>query len=324
MQDVAAFNVQVLPLRFRLQALQDIHLGPQAGAQLRGALWAALRESACTSPGASPRELAAHSQHCPMCRLMHLETQVGTRGTNPARPFAIRPPMAVHPSGDRLFMAGETFQISIHLFGDALKALGFIAKGMMSMGAMGVGYHRGQFQVVGIEAHNPLTGASQTLLTSPGKLAQPQLSLTATEVHAHLASLNAKRLRLRFITPTLLRAAGDPIEIPTFPILIARLLERCQSLEQTYTAQPGETTLWRERHLSLTTDAAHIRTVAATRWVRVESGSRRICERNAMGGFVGDVVVEGELTPFLEWLVWGSLLHVGKNAVKGSGWYEIN
>jgi hypothetical protein len=28
-------------------------------------------------------------------------------------------------------------------------------------------------------------------------------------------------------------------------------------------------------------------------------------------------------TPFLSWLVWGEIVHVGKDAVKGNGWYEI-
>jgi len=27
--------------------------------------------------------------------------------------------------------------------------------------------------------------------------------------------------------------------------------------------------------------------------------------------------------PLLPWLVWGQFTHVGKNAVKGDGWYEI-
>jgi hypothetical protein len=35
------------------------------------------------------------------------------------------------------------------------------------------------------------------------------------------------------------------------------------------------------------------------------------------------VTVEGSLGALREALVWGSLIHVGKNAVKGDGWYRV-
>jgi hypothetical protein len=38
-----------------------------------------------------------------------------------------------------------------------------------------------------------------------------------------------------------------------------------------------------------------------------------------MGGLVGEVVLEGDLAPLLPWLVWGTLVHVGKDAAMGNG-----
>jgi hypothetical protein len=38
-----------------------------------------------------------------------------------------------------------------------------------------------------------------------------------------------------------------------------------------------------------------------------------------MGGLVGSVVLEGELGPLLPWLVWGTLVQVGKDASMGNG-----
>jgi hypothetical protein len=43
-----------------------------------------------------------------------------------------------------------------------------------------------------------------------------------------------------------------------------------------------------------------------------------------MGGFVGQVTFEGEIEPFLPWLVWGEVVHVGKDAVKGNGRMRIS
>ncbi len=42
-----------------------------------------------------------------------------------------------------------------------------------------------------------------------------------------------------------------------------------------------------------------------------------------IGGLVGTATFVGNLTPFLELLVIGELIHVGKNVVKGDGWYKI-
>ena len=46
-------------------------------------------------------------------------------------------------------------------------------------------------------------------------------------------------------------------------------------------------------------------------------------QRTPIGGLVGQVTLAGDLAPLRELLVWGSLIHVGKNAVKGDGWYMI-
>ena len=53
------------------------------------------------------------------------------------------------------------------------------------------------------------------------------------------------------------------------------------------------------------------------------SYSSRSRQRTPIGGLVGQVTLAGDLAPLRELLVWGSLIHVGKNAVKGDGWYRI-
>ncbi len=60
-----------------------------------------------------------------------------------------------------------------------------------------------------------------------------------------------------------------------------------------------------------------------TRWVELESYSTRQRRATPISGLVGRAVYEGELAPFLPWLVWGQFVHVGKDAVKGNGWYVM-
>jgi hypothetical protein len=60
-----------------------------------------------------------------------------------------------------------------------------------------------------------------------------------------------------------------------------------------------------------------------TRWVDVASVSARQQRRTPIGGLIGEATVAGDLAPLRELLVWGQLVHVGRNAVKGSGWYTV-
>jgi hypothetical protein len=112
-------------------------------------------------------------------------------------------------------------------------------------------------------------------------------------------------------------------------VLMQRLVERCQNLTEHYSVVAlGTPPVAREDWLRL----YHVLSAAAravevvtddTYWVEARSGSRRQQRYTEIGGLVGSVVFEGKLAPLLPWLLWGQSLHVGKDAVKGNGWYVI-
>jgi CRISPR-associated endoribonuclease Cas6 len=60
-----------------------------------------------------------------------------------------------------------------------------------------------------------------------------------------------------------------------------------------------------------------------TSWLELKSYSNRQKRSTPIGGLVGSATFEGNLMPFLDLLVLGELIHVGKNVVKGDGWYKI-
>ncbi len=317
-------NLTVHHLLFTLRAQTLVHLGPQAGAQIRGGLWAALREFACAAPKVQGDP--DHAQHCPMCRLVALETAESARGGTPPRPFAVRPPLPAQPGQDCLFYSGESFVVGVNLFGGAVDSFPYLCQAFYRLGQLGLGYGRGQFTIERLQAVNPLTGATHDLMDGRRIVALPDLPVEGELVRRVAGELPADRLRLRFLTPTeLTYQGGRSASRPYFDVLIARLLERCQALEQHYTAAPTPRALWQERYLALTQAAQGVQLAEQQiRWVRVKSGSRRTNSLNAVSGFVGEAVVEGDLASFREWLVWGASLHVGKNAVKGNGWYALD
>lgn len=319
---MSTFDLIVHHLQFDLRALTQVHFGPQAGAQLRGALWSALEQFACIDPLA--RNDPAHTAHCPMCRLVALESGTSARGCNPPRPFAIRPPLSDRGQHDRVFDAGDRFTFGLNLFGDATDLLPYVCQAVARMGNIGVGFGRGQFTLDNVLAVNPVTGKSRHLLVDGRILVQQALPVTTEQMETGVRRLSNNHLQLNFLTPMQLTSGKKFMTEPRFDTLAARLLERCQALELHYTEQPTAQTWWAHQYQMLTEAASHIQMIDfTTRWVRVESGSRRTNNRNAVGGFVGSATYEGELQPFLIWLLWGQSLHVGKNTVKGNGWYEL-
>src|SRR5690606_22833006 len=246
-----SFSLTVYHLRFECEAQNIVHFGPQAGAQLRGALWNALQPFACTDNRA--RSDPDHSRFCPMCRLLLLETQHGERGANPARPFAIQPPL----TGSR-FETGESFAFGISLFGDVAELIPYVIQAAHRMGRLGVGYGRGQFVLRRVLSVNPLSNQQQELLAYGRVRLGHLLPINRDQVQRTAARLSRTSVRLRFLTPTQIVAAGRFDSLPVFAHLIARLLERCQSIDTYYGLTPLDRSVWQTRYAGLTTQAPSV------------------------------------------------------------------
>jgi hypothetical protein len=61
-----------------------------------------------------------------------------------------------------------------------------------------------------------------------------------------------------------------------------------------------------------------------TQWIELRSGSRRTGRMTPISGFCGEATYEGDLSPFLSWLLWGQCIQIGKDTTKGNGMYEVS
>ncbi|GAB5426309.1 MAG: CRISPR system precrRNA processing endoribonuclease RAMP protein Cas6 [Crocinitomicaceae bacterium] len=314
------FDLQIYHIRFTCEAQTLVHMGTQAGGQIRGALWQALSDLTCIAP--QDRHLPRHDEHCPMCFLLEREKN-SPRGQNPPRPFTIRPPLAIRAEDERQFKAGECFEIGLNLVGKAGQLFPYLVQAMRSLGQTGVGYGRGRFSIVGINCYHPLSNKHQDLLDG-NTVYLPNLMLNAEDIQAYAPKLPSDNLTLRFITPITLKHKGKILSQPDFMPLLARLLERCQAMAFHYGLSSADSDLWQPEYLRLTTLAKDIQvTYDNSRWVEVKSGSRRSNRYQKIGGFVGEVQFSGDMRPFYTWLLWGQSLQLGKHVVKGNGWYTI-
>ena len=317
-------GVTVQHLRFRVRARESIFFEGEPGAALRGALYEALSRNFCSETfelvGGSTTH---HQETCPVCWLLAREVPNAQRGQNIPRPLTLQPPLDhQHIPTDKLMTFG------VALIGKAQNMLPYIARAVQKMGDIGVGKGRGRFKLEAIDEIHPLLDTERTLMD--GRVVRrPTLQITPSVVEEVAHTLPKHAITLNILTPMRLTAGDRLVRNITPRIFMQRLIERCQSLSDQYAEHaPNETPVsrleWVAAQAALL-EAADKMYVGydETEWVEAFSGSRRTNRVSPISGVIGRMRWEGNVTPLLPWLLWGTSLHVGKNAIKGSGYYEV-
>jgi len=119
------------------------------------------------------------------------------------------------------------------------------------------------------------------------------------------------RLRVRFLTPTELKAADRP----EFGILMARIRDRVSTLRELYGAGPLEIDFqaFGERASRVSITRCELTEVAR------ERTSRNTGQRHSLGGFIGLAEYEGDVSEFLPYLEIARWTGVGRQTVWGKG-----
>jgi hypothetical protein len=301
----------------------------QPGQQLRGALFNVLRRHYCPSP-TDPDP--GHSAICPVCWLLAREDETWWRGRDPVRAYTIVPPLDPGPKGrpPYHYCLGETFSFGLRLFGQAIQLMPYLVLALPEMGRVGIGRpldenqgRRGRFALVRLSCVHPLTGQEQVLLSEGETMIQmPALAVTTADVvqaAERLAASCNNRVRIRFLTPTRIVRQGQLTHRPLFRPFFGRLVDRIEGLAREYGRAEGidpKPALAAADHVELVSEE--------TTWVDLSSHSTRTGRLTPTGGFVGTATyASSDWSLLLPWLVWGTLTHVGKNAVKGEGIYQI-
>lgn len=330
-------NFTLHHLRVEAEAETDVVLNPHKGSAIRGALFHALRgprrpardgyTGFCTNKSApSCWECPLH-QGCPVATLVStLDSRPG-RGRYVPRPYVIRPPM---DGGKTHYRPGEVLSFDLALCADALTLFPYVVMALERLRHEGLGkrdslngYERGRLRLRRISAVHPLTGEMQRIRRQGETLVQmPELPATHEEVLAYAGEVPPSgALTLRFYTPTRLIHRGELLKEPAFRPLFHRLITRLEALSGRFSDTPLVLDV-----PPLLEAAEQVRLVNnRTRWIELESYSTRKHGRTPISGLVGQATYESDSwQPFAPWLVWGSLLGVGKNTVKGDGWYGLD
>ena len=125
-------------------------------------------------------------------------------------------------------------------------------------------------------------------------------------------------VELEFLTPTSIKVGGQWTKNLTFEHLTRNLLRRIRFLSYFHCGEdldvdaPG-----------LIAAARSVRSKLHLRWVKKDRYSHRTETSIPMGGFIGKIRFEGELAPFLPFILLGEYLHIGHHTAFGHGQYRL-
>jgi len=327
-------------LRLTLQATEPLELEQQPGSALRGLLFQGLWDRFCVNKAATECATCPLVQTCPVSALVAPLRDEHPRGRDIPRPFVTCPPLAAAAAESGLRLEpGQSITFGLTLLGSAGKLFPYVVMAAQVMEQNGLGRalqangrRRGRFRIEQIEAVHPFTGATAPLFARGVAAVQaPELAITAADVAARARDLPTDAWTLHFLTPTRITAQGHLVSRPDFQVLALRLAERLEQVELEYANLPNDSQaegverLGEIRYQQIKELAASCRMLSnETRWVDIKSYSSRQRRLTPIGGFIGRATFAAPAAPVLrELLVWGEVLHVGKNTVKGDGWYQI-
>ena len=287
----------------------------KSGNIVRGAFGGIFRKLVCI-PSCHDAKTCAIRADCPYVRVFEPRA---ARGEGPSgladwpRPFVFR---AAQLDG-RTIPRGEAFHFDVHIFDVRDPALPYFVLAFAQLAREGLGPGRGRAELTSVDQLD-LNAARVAQVFDGVQLRMPELA-APNAVDLGGTPEHVGRARVRFVTPTELKAERQVVERPEFGILFGRLRDRIGTLRALYGAGQIEIDFraMGERAAQVRMTRCDLQRTSADRL------SSRTGQRHPLGGFVGEAEYEGELGEFLPYLRLGKWVGVGRQTVWGKGELEV-
>lgn len=307
-------DFEAVRLRFTFAAQDDLIMPVHRHAVLRKTLAFSMKRIACVFKRQRCEDCALKKS----CTYAYLfETPQPEDQPVCKNHTAVPQPFVMYPEDDqkRTYRAEETLSVMLSLFGSAGKYLPYFLYAFEQLGRRGIGKGRGRFSLRQVAVAD-----SQTVLYDGSDSVSPVMPHMETwkELSSDAAYRINRRLTLRFMTPTRIKHKGAFVSVPDFPVLIKALQRRISDLSVYHCSRPFECDV---RTLMDKAGQVHVfrKSLVWKRWGFSDKNRSRM----KLEGFVGEIIFEGDLSPFVSLIVLGTLTHVGKGASFGMGRYEI-
>ena len=299
-------------LRFHFRSAGALYFQPfKSGNTLRGAFGSIFRKLVC-SPSCHDAKTCDTRAACPYARVFEPKA---ARGEGPSglvdwpRPFVFR---AAHLDGSTV-RQGEPFYFDVHIFDVRDPAIEHFVMAFAQLAREGLGPGRGRADLVAVDQLD-LDGTAVARVFTEGRFQEGSLA-APNAVDLGPAPQRVHRARVRFVTPTELKAEHHVADRPEFGILFGRLRDRASTLRALYGAGALEIDF-----RAMGERAAAVRmTQCDLQRTLVDRLSTRTGQRHPLGGFVGEAEYEGDLREFVPYLRLGEWVGVGRQTVWGKG-----
>ncbi|MGB8657438.1 MAG: CRISPR system precrRNA processing endoribonuclease RAMP protein Cas6 [Candidatus Zixiibacteriota bacterium] len=230
-------------------------------------------------------------------------------------PFIIVPPL----EKKRYYEAGEKLNFGLVLVGKAIEYLPYFIFTFQELGNIGIGKKKGKFSLS--KVHGSDSNDQETIIYDAGQSKIVNLPQVKFPFRENNGQRNEQQLTLNFLTPVRVKYEGSLGTQLDFHVLIRNLLRRISTLAYFHCDEDQSSIDFK----GLIQKAKEIRIARnGLRWYEWERYSARQDTRMNMGGFVGKITYEGNLSEFIPFIEAGELVHVGKGTSFGLGKFELH
>jgi len=299
---------------FKCTLLDDAILPPFKGSTFRGAFGGALKRVVCA---VRERECSACllSGRCVYARTFELNK--AAPGSN-ARTSAIPHPYVIEPplTAETRFQAGQSFDFSLLLFGDANDYLPYFIYAFEAMGEHGIGKalsgKRAGFRI------DRVLAAGGEIYSSKDRTLNTDSALKKLSLAELPDSDRSGTLEVHLLTPLRLKAGNAFSRDLPFHILVRAALRRVSSLFTSF--GEGEPDI---DYRGLAAEASQVLTLRSSLyWKDWERWSSRQESSMLMGGMKGSISYQGRIERFLPLFEVCREFHLGKQTSFGLGFFD--
>ncbi len=311
--------IPYLKLKFVLQAEQVCTLPRIKGSMLRGAFGSALKRTVCIQKKQESCQSCLFRSQCTYTKIF--ETYV--EGTPP--PFLSKLPTSPRPyiidafDQKTEYAQGDTFSFTLTLLGNIGALYPYIIYSISLMAKRGLSSKRLPFQLHNVywinpEQHSLAENTFTETLIYKGET--ESLCAQAIPTHPHYEDSEHDQVQVRFLTPTRLKYEDQYIMDFSFRLLVFKMLRRLLELAHFY-APENEIDWHFHPYLVQANEVAimdpHLK------WQDWHRYSSRQNTKMEIGGFIGDILLAGNINGFTPLLLQSQVLHIGKGTSFGLG-----
>ena len=307
------FKLEMANFRFAFIADEEAQLPLYLGSTLRGAMGRVFRNNACMTKA----RICSGCMFVRQCAYAYIfetskeqvhENNKDNVPLNIPHPFVLEPPL----KAKTLYRKGEALQFNVVLIGRGIQFLPFFISAFGQAGLDGLGAGRYKFHLSKVEQ---LSGERKVPLWEGGNqfLTQPYAQILTDEQDGKV--VNSITLDLQ--TPLRLIEGGRLSIDISFNLLMRGIFRRLYILGLIH--GQGALIIPFQDFLARADEVMLRRPLTQISWQEWERYSNRQKRTLKMGGLVGRLSYQGDLTLFMPYIRMAQELHVGKGTVFGLG-----